>query len=91
VSEIEWSGQARADLLSIVGGMARADPGAAQLFKNDIEARVADIESRGRPEGPQQLAIRAGFAVVYENLVFSTLVLRVLHTARRWPPCDPKV
>jgi hypothetical protein len=28
--------------------------------------------------------------VVYEDLVFSTLVLRVLHTARPWPPCDPE-
>jgi len=92
VPELEWSQPARADLLAIVDYISDDNPGAAQMLKDDIEAKAARLPEHptlyrvGRIEGTREMVIRANYIVVYTEDSFTVRILRVLHAALQWPP-----
>lgn len=92
--ELEWSKQARADLLAIVDYISDDNPDAAQRLKDDIEDKAAKLPEHprlyrpGRVEGTREVVVRANFITVYTEDPFTVRILRVLHAAQQWPPMN---
>lgn len=93
---IEWSDGARADLLDIVDYISDDNPQAAQLLKNEIEAKVNALpehpkkyaKSRRAPDY-RQLTVRSNYLVFYrlisEKVPQIIDVAAVVHARRKWP------
>lgn len=92
--ELEWSQQARADLLAIVDYISDDNPDAAQQLKDDIENKAAKLVEHprlyraGRVEGTREMVIRANFITVYTEDPYTVRILRVLHAAQLWSSND---
>jgi plasmid stabilization system protein ParE len=91
VATVEWGALARQDLLSIIGFISDDNPEAAQRFKNEIEARIADLASHpkmykaGREAGTREMVVYPNYVVVYRENTETVIILRILHAARQWP------
>lgn len=89
--DLEWSQQARADLLTIVDYVSDDNPDAAQSLKDDIEAKAAKLPEYpqlyrvGHVEGTREMVVRANYIVVYTEDLFTVRIVRVLHAAQQWP------
>ena len=89
---LEWRATARADLLSIVDYISDDNPDAAQHLKDEIETKVSNLREHpklyrpGRVVGTREMVVRANDMVVYVESARAVSILRVLHTAREWPP-----
>jgi toxin ParE1/3/4 len=93
---LEWSEEARADLLAIVDYISDDNPQAAQDLKDEIEAKVNAlpanpkkyVQSRRAP-GYRQLTVRANYLVFYRLLSGDVPqiidVAAVVHARRQWP------
>lgn len=92
--ELVWLKFARTDLLAIVDYISDDNPDAAQRLKDDIEAKVANLQSfpemgrPGRVEGTRELIAWSNYVIVYSEDAFSIQILRVLHAAQQWPPIE---
>lgn len=90
--KLEWTQAARRDLLEIIKYIAEDDPDAAQRLKDAIESSVDRLlmfpEScpPGRVPGTRELVVHPHYVVVYIETHSAVRMLRVLHTARQWPP-----
>jgi toxin ParE1/3/4 len=79
--ELEWSKQARADLLAIVDYISDDNPDAAQRLKDDIEDKAAKLPEHprlyrpGRVEGTREMVVRANFITVYTEDPFTVRML----------------
>ena len=88
---IEWSPQARVDLLALIEHIASGHPGAAQRFRLEIQTKTARLARHpqlhrvGRVEGTRELVVRPSYVLVYIERPESICILRLLHTARQWP------
>lgn len=94
---LEWSEEARADLLAIVDYISDDNPQAAQDLKDEIEAKVNALpahpkkyaQSRRAPDY-RQLTVRANYLVFYRLLSEKAPqiidVSAVVHARRQWPP-----
>ena len=91
---IEWRAAARADLLAIIAYVADDNPDAAQLLKNDIEAKVGRLTAHpklyrgGRVLGTREMVVRGNYIVVYAEAPAALMILRILHGAQKWPVSD---
>jgi len=91
VPNLEWRPAARADLWDIIDYIAEDNPDAALAMLDQIEAKVALLQGNpklykvGRVKGTRELVVHPSYVVVYAETVTTVTVLRVLHTARRWP------
>ena len=89
---IDWRETARADLLAIVDYISDDNPDAAQALKDEIEGKVSLLSDRpklyrkGRVAGTREMVVRSNYIVVYAEDDRGVVILRVLHTARQWPP-----
>ena len=94
---IEWSEEARADLLAIVDYISNDNPRAAQDLKDEIEAEVNALPSHPkrhaqsrRAAGYRQLTVRSNYLVFYRLLSEKSPqiidVSAVVHARRQWPP-----
>lgn len=93
---IEWSERARADLLDIVDYISNDNLQAAQLLKDEIEAKVNALpdhpkkfaKSR-RAIGYRQLTVSSNYLVFYrlisEKVPQIIDVAAVVHARRKWP------
>lgn len=93
---IEWSDGARADLLDIVDYISDDNLQAAQLLKDEIEAKVNALpdhpkkfaKSR-RAIGYRQLTVRSNYLVFYrlisEKVPQIIDVAAVVYARRKWP------
>ncbi len=88
-----WSPEAIADLVALRAYIAQDDPAAAQrvalhIIKN-VEALLPHSPEMGRPgrvPGTRELVIPRTPYIVPYRLVGNTIqILRVFHSARRWP------
>lgn len=96
IPRIEWSDGARADLLDIVDYISDDNLQAAQLLKDEIEAKVNALpdhpkkfaKSR-RALGYRQLTVRSNYLVFYrlvsEKVPQIIDVAAVVHSRRKWP------
>ena len=89
--KLEWKALAIADLLEIVDYISDNDPNAAQALKDEIEAKTSRIPENpqlyrvGRVVGTREMVVRRHYIVIYSEDAITVTILRVLHTARRWP------
>lgn len=88
-----WSSEAVADLAALRAYIAQDDPAAAQrvalhIIRN-VETLLPNSPEMGRPgrvPGTRELVIPRTPYIVPYRLVGNTIqVLRVFHSARRWP------
>lgn len=88
---LEWKATAVADLLAIVDYISDDNPDAAQVLKDEIEAKVSRLRERprlyrvGRVEGTREMVVRSNYIVVYAEDADTVTILRVLHAAQQWP------
>ena len=88
---LEWRPAAIADLLAIVDYISDDNPRAAQILKDEIEAKAERLPSRprayraGRVEGTREMVVRPNYLVVYAVDDRAVTILRVLHAAQQWP------
>lgn len=91
VLDLEWKAAALADLLAIVDYISDDNPDAAQALKNEIEAKAARLPKnprlyrKGRVEGTREMVVRPSYVVIYAQDARAVTILRVLHTAQKWP------
>lgn len=89
--DLEWHPAARTDLWEIIDYIAEDNPDAALAMLDKIESKVAQLQDnpklykQGRVIGTRELVAHPSYVVVYAETVDAITVLRVLHTARRWP------
>jgi len=88
-----WSPEAIADLVALRAHIAQDNPAAAQrvalhIIRN-VETLLQDHPEMGRPgrvPGTRELVIpRTPYIVPYQLVGNTIQVLRVFHSARRWP------
>lgn len=91
VLDLEWKTAALADLLAIVDYISDGNPDAAQALKNEIETKAARLPKnprlyrKGRVEGTREMVVRPSYVVIYAQDARAVTILRVLHTAQKWP------
>lgn len=94
ISAIIWSDPALADLRGVWDYLAReASPAVAFHIGDTLLARVDALlpfPHRGRAgcvEGTRELVVSGlPYLIIYEIHGTRIVIMRVLHTARRWPP-----
>ena len=89
---VRWRPVAEADRDAIVEHIARDNPLAAIELGDAIERRVAGLPENpklyrtGRVRGTREMVVHPNYVVVYRIARGAIEVLRVLHSARQWPP-----
>jgi addiction module RelE/StbE family toxin len=89
---LDWKEAARVDLLAIIDYIADDNPNAAQRLKDEIEIKASKLLTRpklyrpGRIAGTREMVVRTNYVVIYAEDDDTVTILRVLHTARQWPP-----
>ena len=89
---LEWREAARADLLAIVDYIAHDNPLAASRLMDEIEEKTSKLRERpklyrrGRVAGTREMVVRPSYLVIYMEDARAVTILRVLLTARLWPP-----
>jgi toxin ParE1/3/4 len=90
--EVRWLDDALADVAEIYGYIAADDPRAAARVVQRIQGAVrllAEMPHRGRPgrwPGTRELVVvRTPYIVPYRVQADLVEILRVFHSARRWP------
>jgi toxin ParE1/3/4 len=94
VLTVEWSKQAKADLLAILDHISDDNPAAAWRFRDEIDMRISHLPAHprlykvGREQGTREMVVLPNYLVVYAECANCISVLRILHTARQWPPAS---
>jgi addiction module RelE/StbE family toxin len=89
---LKWTGPAAADRREIREYIAQSNPAAAlaldELFKSKA-AKLLNLPQMGRPgraAGTRELVAHRHYILVYDLAGDLVRILRVMHTARQWPP-----
>ncbi len=89
---LSWTPEALDDRRAIYEYIEIDNPGAAlaldELFSEKAN-RLADHPGLGRPgrvAGTRELVAHQNYILIYDTANGMVRVLRVLHTARQWPP-----
>jgi toxin ParE1/3/4 len=91
VLNLEWKATAIADLLAIVDYISDDNPDAAQVLKDEIEAKTSRLPDNpqlyrvGRVDGTREMVVRPNYIVIYAEDAAVVTILRVLHAAQQWP------
>lgn len=86
-----WKPLARRDLLQIVHYIAQDNPDAAEKLAQDIEAKTVNLMENpklsriGRLHGTRELVVHPNYFLVYRVLDEVVEILRVKHSAQRFP------
>ena len=89
---VRWRPVAEADRDGIVDYIAQDNLVAAIEFGDAIDRRVAELPEHpklyrvGRVRGTRELVVHPNYVVVYRIARGEIEILRVLHSARQWPP-----
>ncbi len=88
---LDWTGPARRDMASISHFISRDNPAAADRLLDAIQKKAArllefpELAPRGGRRGTRELIVHPSYRLVYRVDADTIFILRVLHTARRWP------
>lgn len=88
---IRWRSLAEADRDDIVDYIAQDNPLAAIELGDAINRRVAELPAQpklyraGRVRGTREMVVHPNYVVVYRVTPDAIEILRVLHSAQRWP------
>jgi toxin ParE1/3/4 len=89
--DVKWRTAARIDLRRIIEYISTDNPAAALALVQLIEMRadrLCDNPKMGRPgrvKGTRELIVHPSYIVVYRETPKAVTILRVIHSARRWP------
>ena len=89
---VRWRPVAEADRDRIVDYIAQDNPVAATELGDAIDRRVAGLPEHprlyrvGRVRGTREMVVHPNYVVVYRIARGEIEILRVLHSARQWPP-----
>jgi toxin ParE1/3/4 len=92
VHPVHWKKQAINDLIKIGRHIAKDSPENAERMLDLIEAKVGALATHprlgriGRKRGTHELVAHESYVVIYRVLAMKVEILRVKHTAQRWPP-----
>jgi addiction module RelE/StbE family toxin len=92
---LRWRPQALEDRAAIMDRIALDNPNAAIELDLEFEAKAEIARLRpalyklGRVKGTRELVVRSTYVMVYRVLADAVEMLRVLHTAQRWPSARP--
>ncbi len=94
VLRLIWRPMALEDRDTIMDFIAQDNPAAAVELDDDFEAKAELARQRptlyrtGRMKGTREIVVRPNYVMVYriEDDGATVAVLRVLHTAQKWPP-----
>lgn len=88
---VNWTKKALADFVAILEYIEQDNPERAKTFAAEIKAKVenlADFPGMGRPGrvmGTRELVVHENYVVPYRMRGGEVVVVRVQHTAKRWP------
>ena len=96
IPKLEWSDEAKADLLAIIDHISDDSPQAAQDMKDEIENKVNALPVHPkkyakslRVSGYRQLTVSANYLVFYRLLSEQSPqvidVVAVVHARKKWP------
>lgn len=89
---VRWRPLAEADRDRILDHIAQDNPVAAIELGDAIDWRVAALPRHpklcraGRVRGTRELVVHPNYVLVYRIARDEIQILRVLHSARQWPP-----
>jgi len=89
---VRWRPLAEADRDAILDHIAQDNPVAAIELGDAIDRRVAALPQHpklyrvGRVRGTRELVVHPNYVLVYRIARDEIQILRVLHSARQWPP-----
>ena len=90
--KVLWRPVAEVDRDGIIDYIFQDNPIAAIELGEAIERRVAELPEHpklyraGRVRGTREMVVHPNYVVVYRIARGEIEVLRVLHSARQWPP-----
>lgn len=90
--KLNWTAEAIADRIDIYDYIEADNPAAAlvldEMFSNAAERLQHHpmIGRSGRVDRTRELVAHENYILVYDIAGDEVRILRVLHTARRWPP-----
>ena len=88
---LEWKQQANSDLIKIVVHIAEDNPVAADQLADLIFGKAEQLRERpelyrvGRKRGTREMVVHPHYIVIYSVKEETIEILRVKHTAQRWP------
>ena len=91
---IVWTAAARDDRRTIYSYIEAHEPETAlrldELFATRISrlARFPLMGRQGRVEDTRELVVHPNYIVIYRVVAEEIWIIRILHTALRWPPED---
>ena len=90
--KVRWRPVAEVDRDGIIDYISQDNPTAAIELGDAIERRVAELPEHpklyraGRVRGTREMVVHPNYVVVYRIARGEIEILRVLHSARQWPP-----
>lgn len=87
-----WTADALEDRRVIYAFIEAENPEAALALDETFSARAQRLAAHpelgrpGRAAGTRELVVHRDYVLIYDTAEDRVRVLRVLHTARRWPP-----
>lgn len=90
--KVRWRPVAEIDRDNVINYISQDNPAAAIELGDAIERRVAELPEHpklyraGRVRGTREMVVHPNYVVVYRIVRGEIEILRVLHSARQWPP-----
>jgi len=94
VHRLEWKKQANNDLIEIVVHIAEDNQVAADQLADLILSKAEQLREHpelyraGRKRGTREMVVHPHYIVIYRVQKETVEILRVKHTAQRWPTKD---
>jgi toxin ParE1/3/4 len=91
LKQLHWRPLAIADRAAILDCIAQDNRAAAIELDEEFETKTEQARQRptlykpGRMKGTREIVVRPNYVMVYRVARDAVEVLRVLHTAQRWP------
>ena len=90
--KLVWTSRAKRDLAEIAAYIWADNPAAARKIRSRVETVAAYLKSQpfagreGAIAGTRESIPHPSYRIVYQVTDEAVFILRVVHTARQWPP-----
>lgn len=89
-----WTNRAKRDLREIVSYIWADNPTAARKIRSRVETVAVYLKSqpfsgrKGAIAGTREIVPHPSYRIVYQMTDETVFILRIVHTARQWPPVE---